>query len=90
MDIKMVIKSGLKHFVKNETSIPNDVEYSTPLVIPKYDPTTSQKCYWKIINRVMNKCRAPKIRTLLVGNTFVFDCVEKEKLFNAFSLSSVS
>ena len=23
------------------------------------DPTTSQKCYWKIINRVMNKCRAP-------------------------------
>ena len=25
------------------------------------DPGTSQKSYWKIINRVMNKCRAPKI-----------------------------
>ena len=24
------------------------------------DPGTSQKSYWKIINRVMNKCRAPK------------------------------
>ena len=54
------------------------------------DPTTSQKCYWKIINRVMNKCIGPKIPPLLVGNTFVFDCVEKAKLFNAFFLSSVS
>ena len=26
------------------------------------DPSTTQKAYWKIINRVMNKCRAPKIR----------------------------
>ena len=24
------------------------------------DPNTSQKSYWKIINRVMNKCKAPK------------------------------
>ena len=25
------------------------------------NPGTSQKAYWKIINRVMNKCRVPKM-----------------------------
>ena len=35
------------------------------------DPSTTQKAYWKIINRVMNKCRAPKIPPLLVGNSFI-------------------
>ena len=34
------------------------------------DPSTSQKSYWKIINRVMNKCRAPKIPPLLVNNVY--------------------
>ena len=29
------------------------------------DPGTSTKSYWKIINRVMNKCRAPKIPPFL-------------------------
>ena len=32
------------------------------------NPNTSQKSYWKIINKVMNKCKAPKIRPLLVNN----------------------
>ena len=32
------------------------------------DPSTYQMLYWKIINRVMNKCRAPKIPPLLVNN----------------------
>ena len=27
------------------------------------DPGTSQKSYWKIINRMMNKCRAPQNTT---------------------------
>ena len=47
------------------------------------DPSTSQKAYWKIINRVMNKCRAPKISPLLV-NIFILNCREKAKLFNYF------
>ena len=34
------------------------------------DPSTSQKSYWKIINRVMNNCRTPKILCLLVNNMF--------------------
>ena len=48
------------------------------------DPSTSQKSYWKIINRVMNKCRAPKIPPLLVNNMFILNCSEKAKLFNDF------
>ena len=44
------------------------------------DPSTSQKAYWKIINRVMNKCRAPKIPPLLVNNMFILNCREKVKL----------
>ena len=48
------------------------------------DPNTTQKSYWKIINRVMNKCRAPKIPPLLVNNAFILDCKEKAKQFNDF------
>ena len=51
----------------------------------KFDnPNTSQKSYWKIINRVMNKCRAPKIPPLLVNNLFLLNCKEKAKYFNDF------
>ena len=48
------------------------------------EPGTSPKSYWKIINRVTNKCRAPKIPTLLINNQFILDCREKAKLFNDF------
>ena len=48
------------------------------------DPATSPKSYWKIINRVMNKCRAPKMPPLLINNRFILDCREKVKLFNDF------
>ena len=48
------------------------------------DPSTTQKSYWKIINRVMNKCRAPKIPPILVNNIFILNCSEKAKLFNHF------
>ena len=48
------------------------------------DPSTSQKAYWKLINRVMNKCRSPKIPLLLVNNMFVLNCSEKAKIFNDF------
>ena len=46
------------------------------------DPSTSQNAYWKIINRVMNKCRASKIQPLLVNNMFILNCRGKAKLFN--------
>ena len=48
------------------------------------DPSTTQKSYWKIINRVMNKCRVPKIPPILVNNIFMLNCSEKAKLFIGF------
>ena len=47
-------------------------------------PGTSQKSYWKIINRIMNKCRAPKFPPLFINNRFILDCKEKAKHFNDF------
>ena len=46
--------------------------------------TTSPKAYWKIINRVMNKCRAPRIPPLFQDGVFVTSCLEKAKLFDNF------
>ena len=43
-----------------------NLSYLTNLVNKVNNPCT-QKSYWKIINRVMNKCRAPKIPPLLVN-----------------------
>ena len=48
----------------------------------KANEGTSQKLYWKIINRVMNKCRAPKIPSLLVNNVFILNCREKTNKIN--------
>ena len=48
------------------------------------EPGISQKSYWKIINRVMNKCRSPKIPPLLINNQFILECRDKAKLFNDF------
>ena len=48
------------------------------------DPDTSQKIYWKIINKVMNKCRAHKIPPLLVNNRFVMISRDKARYFNDF------
>ena len=39
------------------------------------EPGTTSKNYWKIIHRVMNKCRAPKIPPILKGGTFILNCI---------------
>ena len=56
------------------------LSYLTNLGNKVNNPNTSQKSYWKIINRVMNKCRAPKMPPLLVNN--VFTLREKAKISN--------
>ena len=48
-----------------------NLSYLTNLGNNVNDPNTSQKIYWKIINKVINKCRALKIPPLLVNNLFV-------------------
>ena len=42
------------------------------------NPGTSQKAYWKIINRVMNKCRVPKIPPLLINNQLFWTAWKKQ------------
>ena len=49
------------------------------------NPDTSLKSYWKIIHRVMNKCRSPKIPPLRVNDKFILDFEEKAKYFKEFS-----
>ena len=61
-----------------------ELSYLTNMGNKVNGPGTSQKSYWKIINRVMNKCRAPKIPPLFINNRFILDCSEKAKRFNDF------
>ena len=60
------------------------LSYLTNLGNKVNDPNTSQKSDWKIINRVMNKCRNPKVPPILVNNLFILNCKEKAKHFNDF------
>ena len=48
------------------------------------DPNTGQKTYWKIINCVMNKCKAPKFLPLHVNIKFIIDRKEKANIFARF------
>ena len=48
------------------------------------EPFANKKSYWKIIFKVMNKCRAPKIPPILHNNQFILNCKEKASLFNDF------
>ena len=48
------------------------------------EPAITNKNYWKIIHRVMNKCRAPKIPPILKEGTFNLNCIDKAKLFNEY------
>ena len=59
------------------------ISYPTYLVNKVNNPATSQKSYWKIINRVMNKCSAPKI-PLFVNNLFILNSGEKARYFNDY------
>ena len=60
------------------------LSYLTNLGNKVNNPGTSQKSYWKIINRVMNKYRAPKIPPLLVNNLFILNCRDKARYFNHY------
>ena len=51
-----------------------------------YNQQTHGKTYWKIINKVLNKSKAPKIPPLLVGNKFIIQCKEKATLLINFFL----
>ena len=48
------------------------------------DNRTGQKAYWKILNKLLNKCKTPRIPPLLVADQFITSCKEKAILFNNF------
>ena len=48
------------------------------------NPNTSQKAYWKIINRVMKKCKAPKIPPILKNSRVFINCKAKAEEFIFF------
>ena len=57
------------------------LSYLTKLGKKVNDPNTSQKSYWKIINRVMNKCRASKIPPVLVKQCIYYELQGKSETF---------
>ena len=86
MATKMMTKLGLMLFVLN---VSKQLKWPNYFILANLGdklnhPNTSQKSFWKIINRVMNKCRALKMPPLLVNNLFILNCKEKEKYFNAY------
>ena len=48
------------------------------------DPTTGQNSYWKFLNKLLNKCKIPKIPPLLVQNRYITNCKDKASFFNNF------
>ena len=48
------------------------------------NPNTSQKSYWKIIKRVMNKCNAQKIPLILRNSRFIINYKAKADKFIAY------
>ena len=51
------------------------------------DSKSSPKAYWQILNKLINKCRIPRIPPLLLDNKLVICCKEKACLFNTFFLA---
>ena len=41
------------------------------------DKTTGPKTYWGIINSLLNKCKIPRIPSLLVADEIIIDCKER-------------
>ena len=60
------------------------ISYTRNLGNKLNEPNSSPKSYWKLINRLMNKCRAPAVPPLLVNNTLALNCCDKAKHFIDF------
>ena len=41
------------------------------------NPNTTRNSYWKIINKLLNKHKTPKISPLLINNKLIVNCKEK-------------
>ena len=63
---KLEDKIRLDNFRKEYQEAIAKLNYLTNVGKKLNNPNTSQNTNWKIINKVTNKCKAPKIRPLLV------------------------
>ena len=68
----------------NESIAAAKLSYLENLGKDLHESKSTSKNYWKIIHRVMNKSRAPKIPPISSNGCFVLNCTEKAKLFNDF------
>ena len=51
------------------------------------DPNAGPKSYWKVLRKLMNKCKTPKIPPILNNNNILItDCKEKATSFNDYFL----
>ena len=48
------------------------------------NPNTSQKCYWSLIHKLLNKQKIPKIPPLIIENRFIINAKAKAVAFNNF------
>ena len=51
------------------------------------DSKSSPKAYWQILNKILNKCRVPRIPPIFSNNKLIINCVEKAQCFNKCFLS---
>ena len=58
--------------------------YLKDLGVKLTDAHTSQKSYWKIISKLLNKCKAPKIPPLPINNKFIVNYIDKATTFTNF------
>ena len=58
--------------------------YMTNLGIKLHNQYTNGKMFWKIVNKVINKSKAPKVPPILVDNKFILNCKEKATLFTTY------
>ena len=65
----------------------DDEKYLQDLRHKLANPTTGQKLYWKVVNRLLNKCQAAKIPPLLFKNNLIVNCKDKAIAFNKYFTS---
>ena len=59
-------------------------KYLTDLGSKLKNSETGPKIYWRVLNKLLNKCKIPKIPPLLYNNKFIVNCKNKARLFNDF------
>ena len=81
----LVLQEYRKHC--NEEIQKSKEKYLSDLGEKVADKNTGQKIYWKIVNKLLNKCKIPRIPPLLVANEFIINCRKKATLFDNFFVS---